>query len=189
MAEVQEKPRTIFHAILQSDLPPSDKTDSRLANEAQTVIGGGIVTTSWATTNAVFYLLSQPETLSKLQSELREAIPSLSAPDAFKFEKLEKLPYLTGCIKEGVRFSFGISGRNPRVFHEPLVYKDWTIPPETAVTMSIRDVNFDEGVFEDAKRYKPERWLPENSKAPDGSSLDSLWVSFGKGPRSCIGIK
>lgn len=180
---------TIFHAVLRSDLADSAKTPKRLENEAQTVIGAGIVTTAWAATQAVFHILSNPRVYSRLTAELREAIPDITAAGAFGYDKLEKLQYLGGCVREGVRFSLGISGRNPRVLREPLVYKDYTIPPGIAVSMSFRDVNFDDSVFQKAKQYKPERWLPGAPKAADGASLESHFVGFGKGPRSCLGTK
>lgn len=170
-------------------MPEPEKSTTRLTEEAQTVVGAGIETTAWALANATFYILSNSEVLSKLRSELWLAIPDPSAPGAFDYEKLEKLPYLRGCARESVRFSLGISGRNPRVLHEPLVYKDGAIPPESAISMSIRDVNFDAEIFEDPNRYKPERWADGASKLPDESSLDSHLVSFGKGPRSCLGTK
>jgi cytochrome P450 len=180
---------TIFHAVLRSDLPDYAKTVTRLEHEAQTVIGGGIVTTAWAGTQAVYHIVSDPSVHAKLLDELREAIPDVTASGAFDFEKLEKLPYLGGCVREGVRLSMGISGRNARVLQEPLEYKDYTIPPGTAISMSFRDGNFDPSVFEDPKTYRPERWLPGAPKAADGASLESHFVGFGKGPRSCLGTK
>jgi cytochrome P450 len=193
VADEKNATRTIFHSILQSDLPAYAKTTTRLEHEAQTVIGGGIVTTAWALTQSAFYIISNTSVHSKLMAELRKAIPDISAPDAFAYEKLERLPYLGGCVKEGVRFSYGISGRNPRVLHEPVVYKDYTIPAGTAISMSVRDVNFDPSVFDEPKSFKPERWIGaaggEPAKAPDGSSLESYFVGFGKGTRMCLGIK
>ena len=180
---------TIFHAILRSDLPNSAKTDTRLEHEAQVVIGAGIVTTAWAATQAVFYILSNRQVHSRLLAELREAIPDVTATEAFGYAKLEQLQYLGGCVREGVRFSLGISGRNTRVLQEPLEYKDYTIPAGTVISMSFRDVNFDGNIFEDPKAYKPERWLPGAPKAADGASLESHFVGFGKGPRSCLGTK
>lgn len=191
MNDTKDANKTIFHAVLQSDLPEYAKTTIRLEHEAQTVIGGGIVTTAWALTQSVFYVLQNADVHAKLLAELQQTIPDISAPDAFAYEKLEKLPYLGGCVKEGVRFSYGISGRNPRVLHEPVVYRDYTIPAGTAISMSVRDVNFDAGVFHEPQRFKPERWIGAGGppKAADGSSLDSYFVGFGKGPRMCLGIK
>ena len=55
--------------------------------------------------------------------------------------------------------------------------------------MTTQDVHFDETVYQDAKMFRPERRLGETPKALDGSSLDWYMVSFGKGPKSCLGIK
>ena len=100
---------------------------------------------------------------------------------------MEKLPYLSGCVRESIRISEPISGRLGRVFHEPLAYKNWEIPPETTVSMNIRDVSFDESIFPDAKKFKPERWFADARKAPGGTSLENYIVSFSKGPRMCLG--
>ena len=40
--------RTIFHEILQSNLPPSEKTTERLGREAQAITGAGLETISWS---------------------------------------------------------------------------------------------------------------------------------------------
>ncbi|KAI7369975.1 hypothetical protein KC336_g20954, partial [Hortaea werneckii] len=119
-----------------------------------------------------------------------QAIPDAKSSDAFAYEKLERLPYLHGCVKEGIRFSYGISGRLPRVFHEPIQYRDFTIPAGTAIAMSIRDVNFDEAIYEEPRKFNPDRWATGNGPvtAANGSSLDSHFVTFGKGPRMCLGI-
>ena len=150
-----------------------------------------MVTVAWSLSQSVFYILRNPEVHARLLAELEKAIPDLSTPDAFAFEKLERLPYLCGCVREGVRFSYGISGRNPRVLSEPVVYKDYLIPAGTAISMSIRDANFDEAVYDEPKSFKPERWIGEGAppKAVDGSSLESYFVGFGKGSRSCLGVK
>jgi cytochrome P450 len=71
--------QTVFHEVLESDLPPEEKGLQRLGDEAQLVIGAGLETTAWALTNATFYILNQPKTLRKLQDELRKAIPDPAA--------------------------------------------------------------------------------------------------------------
>ncbi|KAI7162507.1 hypothetical protein KC352_g26682, partial [Hortaea werneckii] len=188
--EQKSSTRTMFHALLDSGLPEYAKTTTRLEHEAQTVIGGGIVTTSWALTQSVFYILNDPAVYKNLISELHQAIPETTSSDAFAYEKLEGLPYLTGCVKEGIRFSYGISGRLPRVLQEPIQYREYTIPAGTAIAMSIRDVNFDEAIYDEPRKFKPERWAAVNrpATAADGTSLESHFVTFGKGTRMCLGI-
>jgi cytochrome P450 len=179
--------RTIFHEMLESDLPPEEKGLQRLGHEAQTVIGAGLTTTAWAFSHATFYILNQPETLRKLQDELRTAIPDPAAP--LDWLQLEELPYLGGCIKEAIRLSYGLSGRHPRISPDrPMKYKTWNIPAGTPVSMTIVDVHHDEAIYPQSHSFIPERWL-NTPKTENGSSLDRYLVSFGKGPRSCLGIK
>lgn len=186
--EKQPQQPTIFHEILQSDLPLEEKSMRRLADEAQTVIGAGLTTTAWALSNATFYIVDNPRIQEILRAELREAFPDLDAPDALSFQRLEQLPYLRACVREGIRLSHGVSARNPRIVNTPLVYGEWTIPAEIPVSMTIGDVHFDEAIYPKPKEFLPERWL-NNPRAPDGSSLDRYFVAFGKGPRICLGIK
>lgn len=182
----QSSHRTIFHDMLQSSLPPEDKGNQRMADEAQTVIGGGIETTAFALSVGFFHILNKPNVYKRLYQELVDAIPDpKTSPD---LTDVEQLPYLRACIVEAARLSYGVSARNPRVLTQPLQYKQWTIPPQTAIGMTLVDIHHDESIFPDSHSYIPERWL-DNPKAPDGSSLDHYFLSFGKGTRGCLGIK
>jgi cytochrome P450 len=190
MGDPKKQPEhpTVFHEILKADLPPSEKSDDHLGDEAQTVIGAGLSTTAWALTNATFYVLNNPDILAKLREELFTAIPDLNAEDAFSYAKLEQLPYLKGVYREGVRLSHGVSARNPRIMPYPIEFEGWTIPAHTPVSMTIMSVHFDPEIYPEPDTFKPERWM-NNPRAPDGQSLDQYWVAFGKGPRMCLGIK
>ncbi|KAF2207819.1 hypothetical protein CERZMDRAFT_114988 [Cercospora zeae-maydis SCOH1-5] len=184
----QEYP-TIFHTLLlDPNLPESEKTNLRFAEEAQLFLGAGIETTSWSLSQTFYYVLSNPQIYAKLKSELREAIPDVTAFEAFSYARLESLPYLRGCLKEGVRLSLSVSARNPRVLSQPLAWKDWVIPAGTPISMTIADVQLNDDYFVEASTFKPERWLGESPKAPDGSPLERYFVAFGKWPRSCLGI-
>ena len=179
--------RTIFEEVLESDLPPSEKQPERLGDEAQTVIGAGLVTTAWALAHATFYILNQPETLRKLQQELRTALPDPTTP--VDWVKLEECKYLGGCVKEAIRMSYGVTARLPRISPDKVIkYKDWEIPAGTPVSMTIVDVHNDEDVYPDSQKFLPERWV-SNPRALNGEPLDRYLVSFGKGPRQCLGIK
>ncbi|KAF2162127.1 hypothetical protein M409DRAFT_69340 [Zasmidium cellare ATCC 36951] len=189
--QADEKPPehpTIFHSLLQSDLPPAEKSNLRLAEEAQLILGAGIETTAWALCQATYYILSDSTIHQKLKTELKQAIPDISKPDAFAYANLENLPYLRGCIKEGIRLGLSVSARNPRVLTEPLVWREWVVPAGTPISMTIADVHLNDDYFPSASAFKPERWVGESPKAPDGSPLERYFVAFGKGPRSCLGI-
>lgn len=179
---------TIFHEILNADIPEYEKSNVRLAHEAQTVIGAGLLTTAWTLSNATFYIANSPKIQDTLRAELKEAFPDLNAPDALTCGKLEKLPYLRGCLKEAMRFAHGLSGRNPRLLSTDLQYEKWNIPAGTPISMTLGDIHFDESIYPEPYDFRPERWLGD-PKAPDGSPLERYFVGFGKGPRACLGLK
>lgn len=157
-----------------------------MADEAQTVVGAGIETTAWALSVGTFHILDKPPIRKRLHEELVQALPDPSAmPD---WQTLEKLPYLKACITESLRLSYGISARNPRVVDEPVQYGKWIIPPRTVTSLTIPDIHHDENIYPDSHSYIPERWLG-SPKTPNGSPLDRYFLTFGKGTRSCIGIK
>ncbi|KAF2743348.1 cytochrome P450 [Sporormia fimetaria CBS 119925] len=178
--------RTIFQEILSNPrLPSSDKTQARLADEAQIVVGGGIETTAFALNIAAYYIIANPSIYSRVHAELVTAFPN-PAPELDLFV-LEGLPYLKACILEACRLSYGLSARNPRTRSEVLRYGEWLIPPNTNVAMSIPDVSHDEGIFPESNEYRPERWLGD-PKTEGEEALERYMVSFGRGPRACLGV-
>lgn len=173
--------RTIFHALRDSDLPPHERTVQRLSEEGEIFTGAGSETTAKTLTTILYYLSINPTCLKRLQDELAsaEASPNELAPLA----QLEQLPYLSAVIQEGLRLSYGITTRLPRVASEPLQYKEWSIPAGTPVSETIYFVLMDPTIFPEPDVFRPERWIE------DGQHLSKHQVSFNKGGRQCIGIK
>ncbi|RDW57302.1 hypothetical protein BP5796_12752 [Coleophoma crateriformis] len=170
---------TIFHDIINSDLAPKEKTLDRLWQEGQTFVAAGTETTAWCLTVITFHLLQNPEILQKLQDELRESKATSST-------QLEKLPYLSAIIQEGLRLSFGVCSRLPRTAPTTELQlhdgnKLWTIPADTPVSMSAGLIHLDPRIFPSPLEFEPERWI--NNK-----SLDKYLVAFSKGSRQCVGI-
>ncbi|KAI4159529.1 MAG: hypothetical protein LQ342_006530 [Letrouitia transgressa] len=96
--------------------------------------------------------------------------------------ELEKLPYLTGVIQEGLRLVYGVATRLQRVApNEALQYKDWVIPPGTSTGMTAVLVHNNPEIFPDPRTFNPDRWV-ENPR------LDKYLLSFSKGSRICVGI-
>ena len=176
--------RTIFHDILDSKLPPEEKSISRLGDEASLTIAAGTLTTAWTLTLAMYHLLSSPSILQKLKLELVSAISNTS--DEPSLATIEKLPYLGACVQEAIRLSYGASGRVSIIAPEETMIinsggKRYEIPPGTPTSMTIMLLHHDESIFRDSYSFLPERWL-ENPR------LDKYLFSFGKGTRQCVGI-
>lgn len=188
---VVRKSRTVYDGIFDSSLPESEKSIYRLSGEGSTVLGAGTETTAWTLTVITYFLLAQPETQARVASELRGMDPSnLSWLD------LEKLPHLSSVILEGLRMSYGLPMRLPRIARdEDLVYHgtaggktfDYVIPRGTAIGMSQWIQHHDERVFPDSYSFSPERWLDE--KGEQRRALEKYMVAFSRGSRMCVGMR
>ena len=177
--------RTIFHEILDSKLPPEEKDLDRLAREGILQVAAGTMTTAWAISVGVYYILENPPILQKLRAELESAIhdPSETTPLAV----LESLPYLRAVVLESLRLSFGVTNRFARVAHEDMRHTDRStgrtlvIPAGTPCSASSLILHYDERTFPNSREFRPERWL-ENPR------LEKYMVSFSKGTRQCLAI-
>ncbi|KAM5458916.1 hypothetical protein McanMca71_001602 [Microsporum canis] len=175
---------TIFDALAATNVPKQEKSAYRLEDEAAAIFGAGTETTSRALSVALFFLLSERPLMLKLREELEAHFPSSGIQPSST--QLEKLPYLTGTIKESLRLSMGLVARTPRVSPtEPLMYRDFVIPAGTPVSQSTYFVHMDPDIFPHPESFNPERWV-EASK--QGQYLNRFLVAFGKGSRQCLGI-
>ena len=181
--EPVEAKATVLQELYQSDLPDSEKTIQRFIEEAQTLLVAGSETTGNTLTLTTFHLLADPERAGKLKQELVQVKRDKDSP--LVYHDLQRLPYLTASITEGLRLSSSVAGRLPRINpHAAMKYNDFVIPAGVAVSMSIRDVNLNETIFPDADQFKPERWLGDCEKR---QVLEKYMVAFSRGPRNCIG--
>ncbi|CAG8074955.1 unnamed protein product, partial [Penicillium nalgiovense] len=123
---------------------------------------------------------------SHVQKPLLDELASVELQDGrLPLRKLEALPYLTGFIKESLRYMPLIPGRLPRVvpnggLYVPAVNK--TIPEGCVVGLSQLHISFDPEVFPSPHEFKPERWFAES-----GKDLDHWVLAFSKGRTDCIG--
>jgi cytochrome P450 len=97
-----ERP-TIFSELLDPEKQGGYAVPAinELKDEVYSVITAASDTTGNAMTVACYKTLNNPEIYAKLRAELLEAFPDPNAK--LEFTKLEKLPYLTGVVKEGIR--------------------------------------------------------------------------------------
>ncbi|RFU78085.1 cytochrome p450 [Trichoderma arundinaceum] len=178
--------RTIFEGILSSKLPDSDKTDARMAGEAQLVVFAGEGTTAWTMNAALYQILADPIVCKKLRTELTtltsttDGIPSLT--------EAETLPYLSAVIQETIRIHPGVMSRQIRVSPDvPIVYtnkatgKVLSVPPGTVYSMSPLDIHMNAKYFEDPYEFRPERWI-------ENPGLSKYFIGFGRGSRNCLGM-
>ncbi|KAF9019745.1 cytochrome P450 [Hymenopellis radicata] len=150
---------TIYHHLITPELIKKGEVPSKkaLIEEAMVLLVAGTDTTSNAMTVGLFHLLSDESAGKKLQAELQAAWPEKDAP--FTFEMAEKLPYLTGVIKEALRLSIGVTVALPRVVTSTTVIDGVAVPAGTVVGISHQFVLRAPDIFPDPLAFKPERWM------------------------------
>lgn len=131
LGEKLEKP-CIFEALLAPGEDYVVPTPDQIKDEAYSILNAASDTTGNAMTVAARNVVADSEIYRTLTEELKTAFPDPN--EKLEYVKLEKLPYLvsgviigscmadtcqTGVVKEGLRLSFGVPGRMPRVVPEP----------------------------------------------------------------------
>ena len=103
IGEKDAKQFSLFHHIVNSDMPESERSDERLAREAQVLLGGGTASTARTLGFASYYVMASPDLRKRLQEELQE--PMIDWPKGVpSWADLEKLPLLQALIKESLRY-------------------------------------------------------------------------------------
>lgn len=193
--------RSLVDDIMDSNLPPHEKTLPRVTGEVAAILIAGTETTSWVLSVLTYHLLANPEILARLTQELAMKVESPTALPTWS--TLENMPYLTAVLLEGLRLSYGLVHRISRVpTGEDLVYSGtWTppgagalprqieyvVPRGFAIGMSNWMTHHDESIFPDSHGFVPERWL-----ASDGTrrkDLEKHMNAFSKGSRMCLGMQ
>ena len=93
---------TLLRHLAHSDMPASELHVNRLARETILIISGGVHTTSRSMEYLAYQIIANEQIRFNLQKELEpvmagfpQVVPSVS--------QLEKLPYLSAVINEGLR--------------------------------------------------------------------------------------
>ncbi|KAK4466005.1 benzoate 4-monooxygenase [Cladorrhinum samala] len=172
--------RTIFHTILDSDLPPHEKTLDRLVDEGGILVFAGSDTTGQTLSRLFFYFKHEPQVLAKLREELDEAIPE--ADKIPTWTALQQLPYLSATVKEAIRMSYSTTARLPRVTQTDIEYEGYTIPAGTPTSQTPYLILTDASVFPEPEKFRPERWIEA------GKELNKYFIAFNRGSRQCLGM-
>ncbi|KAF2689563.1 cytochrome P450 [Lentithecium fluviatile CBS 122367] len=197
---------TVLHSLLTtSSLPADELSTPRLEDEAFTLLGAGTITTAHTLTTIIYYVLANPAIKARLESDLAEQSSNLSSeqqrPVSGNLRLLERSKYLSAVVSEGLRLSFGVSHRLPRISPDAVLHyqgvmngKEWdfTIPPGVPVSMSPIFIHLDPTIYHSPRTFDPQRWLDfesdtENDKAELRRRKQYL-VPFSKGTRVCAGM-
>jgi len=153
-------------------------SNQQLRDEMITLFVAGHETTATALTWIWYLLGTNPEKCAKMYEEVERVLgntpPSL--------ENIRNLTYTKQIIDESMRLypPAWIIGR--RAISADSI-GGYDIPPKYNVVMPIYVIHHDESIWENAEKFVPERFAPENLK----EIHKYAYFPFGGGPRFCIG--
>ncbi|KAF3927545.1 hypothetical protein AA313_de0203999 [Arthrobotrys entomopaga] len=187
--DLRKENRTVFYDMLHPTDDDGNPIPAKSLDDLSDEAYGLTVASSDTTGNGVHAtllgILSNPDVHEKLKGVLKREFPT--ADDKMTWTKLERIPYLVACIKEGLRISSGVMGRMPRIVEEPnFQVLGYHIPPGFSVTVSNYMMLRHESIYENPHDYNPSRWLDANGNLH--TDLDKYFVPFGKDSRHCIGM-
>ncbi|KAG0638746.1 cytochrome P450 [Tuber brumale] len=174
--------RSIFGGMLAENPDLKSTGPTKLAQEAMSIVAAGVHITRWTMCVGLLEVARDPLIQAKLYEELKMASPDINGE--FSYLRCEKLPYLRGVILEMLRLSYGIPSTLPRrVPKEGAIVGGYHLPGDSTIEIDCYSIHHDEDIFPDSHRFWPERWL-----TPESKQNEKFVVSFGAGPRQCIGI-
>ncbi|KAH7026790.1 isotrichodermin C-15 hydroxylase [Macrophomina phaseolina] len=144
----------------------------------------GTETTATLLSGLFYYLCCSPEKLRKLNDEIRNAFPTVTAMDT---TALARLPYLHAVVMETFRlYPPAPQGFPRRVPEGGSTIAGRFVPEKTTVNIPQYAAYHQAHNFYDPESFRPERWLPEPEQCFAQDSRDVV-EPFGTGPRNCVG--
>ncbi|KAK3660662.1 hypothetical protein LTR22_007909 [Elasticomyces elasticus] len=147
-------------------------------------ISGAGDTTATSTTAILYYLLQHRDKLAKLRAELVAADINKSLPSN---REVSKLPYLHATIREGMRLFPTITWPIERCVPKGgAIIAGMHFHEGTSVGCMPAALHLNPAVFgEDAREYRPERWLVADPEVL--RKMESSHMGLSRGRRVCLG--
>ncbi|KAM5540052.1 hypothetical protein V8D89_006192 [Ganoderma adspersum] len=199
--------KDVMSVLLRENMKASEEDklpDDQLLAQMVTFLLAGVDTTSNSLARTLHLLCMNPDVQVKLRAEIREAQEQYGKE--IPYDELFALPYLDAICRETLRLyaPIGLNSRQANTdtvlpLSQPVRCKDGTfitevpIPKGTYVTLNLRACNINKALWgEDAKEWKPERWLAPVPKAVEDARIPGIYsnlMTFLSGGYACIGFK
>ncbi|PKA59148.1 Cytochrome P450 71A1 [Apostasia shenzhenica] len=132
-------------------------------------------------------LLSHPNSMRKVQEEIRQTVGSNSTV-MVKEEDIDQMKYFKAAIKETLRMHPSLPLLIPRMAMKDAMLRGYSIPAGTWVLVNVWKIARDPKYWENADEFQPERFLINNISTIDYSGQDFQYLPFSSGRRSCPGF-
>ncbi|KAJ3805519.1 cytochrome P450 [Lentinula aff. lateritia] len=192
----------LVRSNMSKDIPEHQRmSDEDVIAQVPTFLVAGHETTSTAVTWALYALTQNKEVQRKLREELIQV--STESPT---MDILNSLPYLDAVVRETLRVYSPVTGTLRVAMKDdviPLgvpftdkngeVHSDIRVRKGDSFTIPVLAVNRSKALWgEDARDFKPERWLTPGGVPSTVSSIPGVWgnmLSFLGGAHACIGYR
>ncbi|KAJ8036768.1 Cytochrome P450 1A1 [Holothuria leucospilota] len=187
--DLSREPKDLIEMLFQARQEMEDEgsdnmdlvTDTHIKQTVSDVFGAGTDTSIFTMTWAVNLLVQYPEIQAKVAAEVdkvvgRDRLPSLA--------DRENLPYTTATLYEIMRYSSIVPLSVPHATSKDVEIGGYTIPEGTWVLVNLYSMHFDEKLWDEPKKFKPEHFLDETNSVrlhPEG------FMPFSTGRRVCLG--
>ncbi|WP_125197011.1 cytochrome P450 [Corynebacterium bovis] len=176
----------ILDTMLNAEDPVTGEklSDESVCNQMVTFLIAGHETTSGLLSFAVYELMRNRSVLRHAQQvvdEVRGGRPP-------RYDDLKDLGYIDQILRETLRIyptapAFGVTPYEKTRIGATDDFEGYEVNPGDTLLTLIPSLHQDPEVWQNPKRFDPERFSPENTpKIPQNS-----WKPFGNGERSCIG--
>lgn len=150
--------------------------------ELQDLFVAGTDTTSNTLEWAMAELLHNPETLLRVQAELRQTI---GKDKLVKESDIARLPYLQAVVKETFRLHPAVPFLLPRKVEVDTEMCGFIVPKDAQVLVNVWAIGRDPNLWENPNLFMPERFLGSDM---DVRGQNFELIPFGAGRRICPGL-
>ncbi|MEU2431381.1 cytochrome P450 [Streptomyces sp. NPDC007861] len=154
-------------------------SDAEVRDELSTILFAGAETTAATLAWTFHELAAHPEVEKEIVAEIQEVVGDrpVTIADVPRLEGIRRV------LDEVIRLH-GVTLLMRRTT-EPVDLAGVRLPAGTEVAFSLYAVHRDPGVYQDAERFDPGRWLPERQR--ESGLGRKTYLPFGAGNRKCIG--
>ncbi|VDO52519.1 unnamed protein product [Haemonchus placei] len=152
----------------------------KIAAQCFVFLLAGFDTTATSLAFVTYLLAKNP----RVQQILQEEIDQLSDSETINYETLSSMKYLDSVMKESLRIYPLANIANSRRCMKSTTLGPITVEEGEFVMVDTMSLHFDRDLWgNDAEEFRPERWTESTERS------SAAFLSFGLGPRQCIGMR
>ncbi|KZV95507.1 cytochrome P450 [Exidia glandulosa HHB12029] len=179
----------LWYYLSKEDADDNDGrlTVEKLAAEGSLALVAGADTSATAMISMIYFLLTNPDCLSKAREEVDAAVANGLAPWT-NAECHPALPYLNACMDETLRLLPVVPTNGSRVVpigSGGITIAGHFIPEDTEVFVAPYQLHHDPRYFSPhTSIFHPERWIEDDGK---WNTQREAYIPFSAGPMQCVG--